>query len=194
MSEIKNKGAGAGGANTNFYGKSFEEKTDNYKRLLKDGYDKYSHKTIKKKDSDFYLERIFEDKKITFVTQGGLKKYIKDKYNITLYRCPDEGYIITYNTGRNVLKILEKKEQRVEGSVETKLWAAPSLKREYEIECKGSFEIMYGLCVSGFLKKKMISNDKKYVTLNQILRESYIDVLFGDDEDYYSKLDVWINL
>jgi len=29
------------------------------------------------------------------------------------------------------IKIVEKKEQNVEGSVETKLWSSPSLKREY---------------------------------------------------------------
>jgi len=55
--------------------------------------------------------------------------YMKNKYNIELFRCPDEAYIIEYTSGRKVIKILEKKEQNVEGSVETKLWSGPSLKK-----------------------------------------------------------------
>ena len=39
---IINKGTGAGGANTNYYGKKFEEKTNNQMRLLNDGYIKNS--------------------------------------------------------------------------------------------------------------------------------------------------------
>jgi hypothetical protein len=35
--KIVNKGTGAGGANTNYYGKKFEEKTNNQIRLLNDG-------------------------------------------------------------------------------------------------------------------------------------------------------------
>jgi hypothetical protein len=35
---IIHKGTGAGGANTNYYGKKFEEKTNNQTRLLNDGY------------------------------------------------------------------------------------------------------------------------------------------------------------
>jgi len=33
-----NKGNGAGGKNTNHYGKIFETKTNNYDRLINDGY------------------------------------------------------------------------------------------------------------------------------------------------------------
>jgi hypothetical protein len=86
--------------------------------------------------------------------------YMKTKYNIELFRCPDEAYIIEYNTGKKVIKILEKKEQNVEGSVETKLWSGPSLKREYELVLGNDFEVHYGFCVSDFLKKKLISNKK----------------------------------
>ena len=39
---IINKGTGAGGANTNYYGKKFEEKTNNQQRLLEMGYTKNS--------------------------------------------------------------------------------------------------------------------------------------------------------
>jgi hypothetical protein len=116
---------------------------------------------------------------------------MKDKYNIELFRCPDEAYIIEYKT-KTVIKILEKKEQHVEGSVETKLWSGPSLKREYEIVLGNDFEVHYGFCVNEFLKNKLISNDKKYKTLNTIFNENNITVLFGDDENYFDTLDIWI--
>lgn len=187
---IINKGTGAGGENTNYYGKKFEEKTNNESRLLEMGYIKDS---FSKKTYDYYLSKTFEDKNIIFVLQNGLKKYMKNKYNIDLFRCPDEAYIIEYTAGRKVIKILEKKEQNVSGSVETKLWAGPSLKREYELILGEDFEVSYGFCVSKYLKDKIISNEKKYTTLNTILSESNISVLFGDDENYFETFDTWFN-
>ena len=190
---IVNKGTGAGGTNTNFYGKKFEEKTNNQQRLLDIGYVKYSLTKNPKKTYDYYLSKTFEDKTIVFVLQNGLKKYCKQKYNIDLFRCPDEAYIIEYTNGVKVIKILEKKEQNVEGSVETKLWSGPSLKREYELVLGTEFVVFYGFCVSGFLKNKLISTEKKYTILNTIFNENNIEVLFGDDENYFETLDKWVN-
>lgn len=187
-----NKGTGAGGANTNYYGKKFEEKTNNQLRLLGQGYLKNSLSKKTNKEFD-YLTKTFCDKTIVFVLQNGLKMYMKNKYNIELFRCPDEAYIVEYNTGKKVIKIVEKKEQNVDGSVETKLWASPSLKREYEIALGHEFEVQYCLCVSGFLEKKMTSGDKKYAILNRILSENNISVLFGDTEQYFETLDVWLD-
>jgi hypothetical protein len=190
---IINKGSGAGGANTNFYGKKFEEKTNNQQRLLEIGYTKNSFTKKPKKAYDYYLSQTFEDKNVVFVLQNGLKIYMKNKYNIDLFRCPDEAYIIEYTCGRKIIKILEKKEQNVEGSVETKLWSGPSLKREYELVLGAEFEVFYGFCLNNFLKNKLISKEKKYTTLNTILNENNIDVLFGDDENYFEKFDTWFN-
>ena len=185
-----NKGTGAGGANTNYYGKKFEEKTNNQQRLLELGYTKNN---FTEKPKDNYLSKTFEDKTIVFVSQHKLKMYMKNKYNIELFRYPVEAYIIEYTNGRKVIIILEKKEQNVEGSVETKLWSGPSLKREYELVLGDEFEVFYGFCVSGFLKNKLISNEKKYTTLNTILSENNIAVLFGDDENYFETFDTWFN-
>jgi len=190
---ITNKGTGAGGANTNYYGKKFEEKTNNQQRLLETGYTKNSFTKKPKKAYDYYLSKTVEDKTIVFVLQNGLKMYIKNKYNIDLFRCPDEAYIIEYASGRKVIKILEKKEQNVEGSVETKLWSGPSLKREYELVLGAEFEVFYGFCVSEFLKNKLVSNEKKYKILNTIFNENNIAVLFGDDENYFETFDTWFN-
>jgi len=187
---IINKGTGAGGANTNYFGKQFEEKTNNQQRLLEMGYT-----LIKKtrKAYDYYLSKTFEDKTIVFVLQNGLKQYMKNKYNIDLFRCPDEAYIIEYTNGRKIIKILEKKEQNVNGSVETKLWSGPSLKREYELVLGPEFEVFYGFCVSKFLKNKLISNEKKYTILNTIFNENNIAVLFGEDENYFETFHSWFN-
>ena len=190
---IINKGTGAGGANTNYYGKKFEEKTNNQQRLLEIGYTKNSFTKKPKKAYDYYLSKTFEDKKIVFVLQNGLKTYMKKIHNIELFRCPDEAYIIEYTSGRKVIKILEKKEQNVDGSVETKLWAGSALKREYELVLGSEFEVFYGFCVSAFLKKKIVSDTKKYITLNTIFNENNIVVLFGDDENYFETFDTWFN-
>lgn len=190
---IINKGTGAGGSNTNYYGKNFEDKTNNQIRLINDGYTKQNFTQKQKNAYDYYLSKTFENKTIVFVLQNGMKKYMKHKYSIEIFRCPDEAYIIEYNTGKKVIKILEKKEQNVEGSVETKLWSGPSFKREYELIVGLDFEVHYGFCVSEFLKKKIISNEKKYTTLSTIFNESNIPVLFGDDENYFETLDAWLN-
>ena len=190
---IANKGTGAGGANTNYYGKLFEEKTNNMPRLLEMGYVKNSLVKKPKKESDYYLSTIREDAKVVFVFQRGLKLYMKHKYNIDLFRCPDEAYIIEYTNGRKVIKILEKKHQNVEGSVETKLWAGPSLKREYELVLGPDFEVVYLFCVSAFLKDKFVLNEKKYAILHTILTEHHIMVLYGDDANYFETLDSWFN-
>ena len=194
LPNVNNRGTGAGGANTNYYGKKFEEKTNNEQRLLEMGYIKASFTQKPKKAYDYYLLKTFETKTIVFVLQNGLKMYMKNKYNIDLFRCPDEAYIIEYTNGRKVIKILEKKEQNVEGSVETKLWSGPSLKREYELALGNEFSVFYGFCVSEFLKQKLISNEKKYTILNTIFNENNITVLFGDDENYFETFDMWLNI
>jgi len=186
-----NKGIGAGGTNTNYYGKLFEDKTNNYNKLLDIGYIEY--KLPDKCKYNYYLSKTFEDKTIIFTLQNGLKKYMKFKYEIDIFRCPDEAYIIEYNTGKIDIKILEKKEQNMDGSVETKLWAGTSLKREYEIVLGEKFNIYYCFCVNNFLKNKFISEDKKYIILNKIFIENNINVLYGDDENYFDLLNKWIN-
>lgn len=191
---VINKGTGAGGANTNYYGKKFEEKTNNQQRLLEMGYTKNSYAKNTKKSYNYYLSKTFEDKIVIFVLQNGLKTYMKNKHNIDLFRCPDEAYIIEYTNGKKIIKILEKKEQNVEGSVETKLWSGPSLKREYELVLGPEFEVFYVFCVSEFLKNKLVSNEKKYTILNTILNEHNIVVLFGEDENYFETLDSMLEI
>ena len=187
----KNKGTNAGGSNTNLHGKKFEKKNCNENRLLNDGFQKkninYENKKI------VYLFKEYEDKQIFFVKQGEFARFMWYKYNISdIFRYPDEAYIIEYKEGKKIIKILEMKEQRVEGSVETKLWSGPSLKREYEMIIGDNFEIIYAYCISEFLKNKFNSDKKKYKILSSILEEAKIKILCGDDDDYFSHLDNWV--
>ena len=73
-----NKGTGAGGAATNFHGKLFETKTDNETRLLNEGFTK----TIISNNTKFgyFLSKRFENKRVIFVSQSGLKEFIKKFY------------------------------------------------------------------------------------------------------------------
>ena len=196
--KIINRGTGAGGANTNKTGKPFEENTDNLKRMLdREMLDRemldhgFDHGFDTQKT---WITKTFEDKTVVIVNQRGLGQYAKHKYGINdVYRCPDEAYIIEYSTGKKVIKILEKKMQNVEGSVETKLFAGPSLKREYELMFGPEFEIQYGFCVSEFLQKKITSGTKKYNNLQKILEENNIPILFGNNANYFETLDSWIH-
>jgi hypothetical protein len=191
LNTIVNKGTGAGGANTNYFGKKFEEKTNNQIRLLEKGYEKII--LNKKSKNGYYLYKNFEDKRIIFVSQSGLKDYIKHKYDIELFRCPDEAYILEYSNGKNKILILEKKEQNVDGSVDTKLLAGPTFKEEYKEALENKFEVEYAFCVSKFLQDKIMSNEKKYVIFNKLMKKHNISILFGDDENYFETFDDWFN-
>ena len=190
---IVNKGTGAGGANTNLNGKNFEAKTSNEHRLLVQGFQK-TYMDKKEQKNNFYLEKVFPNGKLVFVQQSGLKKYMKQYNNLDIFRCPDEAYIWFPLGDMPVLKILEKKEQQTAGSVDTKLLSGPAFKREYELALEGKFKIEYAYCLNEYFNKEFTSDSKKYKILGQILSENNIPTLFGDNEDYFGKLDAWIGL
>lgn len=179
-----NKGKGAGGSKTNFNGKNFENLTL-YKPL--------NFETLHNK-KNYYLKK----NNILIFHQNNFNFFLKQNYNIKSIRIPDECFIIQKNN-KLIFKILEKKNQNREGSVETKLWASPSLKREYEIYLKNYFDekniiikIEYGLLLSDFLKKKLESNQIKYEILKKIFEENNIKIFYFD-EDYFNNLENWIN-
>jgi hypothetical protein len=185
--KIPNKGSLAGGANTNLYGKLFEERTSNIARLIDQG---FVRNEMGKGKYDFCLSKTNDMGTVSFVTQNGLKTFMKNRHGVELFRCPDEAYILEYKRRKHI-KVLEKKEQHVEGSVETKLWSGPTLKREYELML-GGFDVEYAFCLNNFLKMKLTSNDKKYSILNSILCENGIKLFYGEDKTYFNKLDTWI--
>ena len=161
---IHNRGTGAGGANTNHNGKLFEKKTCNEQRLLDMGYSK-----IEFSNGNYFLSKTFEDKTVVFSSQKAFRKYMKQKFNLEMIRDPDEAYIFHYNNGRKVVKILEKKNQNISGSVEDKLWNGPSYQIEYESifgKNGDKFEVCYAYCVSSFLENKFVEGKRKFKILN----------------------------
>lgn len=186
---ILNKCSHSGGANANIFGKSFENKTCVIDNLYNLGFVK---KRLNNSKYGYYLTKKIDDIKIIYLTQTGLKIYFKIKYNITLCRNPDEAYLIK-TKDKCILKILEKKEQHHEGSVETKLWSGPSLKREYEIILGDKFIVEYAYCINDFLSKKFTSNGLKYQVLKQILDENNIIILHADKQYYFEQLLNWIS-
>jgi hypothetical protein len=185
----------------NEHGLLFEIKTASDKYMETDGFKKYG--MVKKKNGEYkitnsnkrkknyFLQKDFDDKKIIYCYKNNFKKYVLIKYGIEIFRLPDEAYIIEFKDGRKVIKIVEKKYQTVGGSVETKLWGCPALKKEYEIVFGNSFEIQYSLCVSNYLKTKLESQHKKYCILMKIFKEYNISVLYGENSTYIDELKSW---
>jgi hypothetical protein len=169
-----NKGSFAGGATTTKFGTQFEKMTNVY---LNKEFNQYQH----------------------FDNKDNFKKYMKQTHNKDIFRNPDEVFIIQpiqpnkEEGEKPTLKILEKKHQNVPGSVETKLWAGPSLKREWELMLGDIYDIHYGFCISNWLKTQFTSGKMKYNILKKILEENNIVVLFGEDKDYFIQLKSWLN-
>jgi len=192
MTDIINRGTGAGGANTNVNGKSFEEKTSNEQRLLTRGFIKKTIPGYKGKNAYYLVKEVSPSESIIYLTQGGLKAYFQHFLKKKMCRCPDEAYLFLNGT-TYILKILEKKNQNTGGSVDTKLLAGPGFIEEYQIILGDAFTVHYAFCISAFLKKDYVSDTVKYKTLRTINERHNINVLYGDDANYYETLDTWIS-
>lgn len=190
---IINKGTGAGGANTNVTGKSFEQKTENETRLLANGFVRKQIPGFEKNTNSYYLiKEKSQTESVVYLTQGGLKKYFEYFFKKELCRHPDEAYLFR-NGDKYTLKVLEKKNQNTSGSVDTKLLAGKGFIDEYEFLLGESFAVKYAFCISAFLKKDYVADCLKSKALRHINQKYGIAVLFGDDSNYYETLDVWIN-
>ena len=189
--------------NKNLYcsGKNFELKTNNEDRLEKKG---FVRKTMNKTKHGYYYHKVMDDdREIIYLTQNGMRIFMKQEYGKDIFRYPDEAYLIRKvgdDFGEVDVKILEKKSQNSAGSMETKLWSGPSLSREYELMLGGGFRVEYSFCLNHFLAMKLYSGvyngvtGNKYVYLLRILNENGIRVFMGDSSDYFEKLDHWIGI
>lgn len=211
--QVRNKGTGAGGANTNASGKAFERETDVIAFLLANGFErtdalafpkpvKRNHPNKNKTKEDLVAEhnpnavclrKACDDKTITFVQQGGLRRYMQKRFDIEMFRNPDGAYIVEYANGRKVLKVVEMKNQTREGSVIDKLLCAPAYKREYELCLGEGWSVDYSLCVNEYLKEQITSNKKKFHIWNTIFKETNIHLFYGKDPDYLSTLHTWFH-
>jgi hypothetical protein len=179
-------------------GKNFELKTNNEVRLEEKG---FVRKTMDKtKYGYYYCKLVEEDKEVIYVTQNGMRIFMKREYGKDIFRFPDEAYLIRKVgdgfIGKVDVKILEKKSQKCAGSMETKLWSGPSLSREYELMLGSGFRVEYSFCLNHFLGMKLYSgvSGNKYVYLSRILNENGIRVFMGDSDEYFEELDRWIGI
>ena len=193
IKKIINKGTGVGGSKTNINGLNWEKITSVENELIKN----YFLKIIfnKKIKYGYYYEKIIENKKVIYLKQSGFNKYVKKEFNIDIYYNPDEVFII-HDNDTYIIKILEKKNQNVSGSVEDKLKTGKFTRREYEkmfkYTNKSNFIISYAFCVSKYLQNKYLSNSIKYNIINEILIEDDIIILYGEDNNYFELLFKWI--
>lgn len=183
QTKMANRGTGAGGAATTKNGSAFENLTWNENRLLAQGF-------VKK---DYYLQKKIDDnREIIFLPQKKLPKYCKAKFNVNLFRKPDEAYLFRNGT-KYLLKILEKKAQNTDGSVDTKLCADEWFKEEYT-ECLGpDFTVEYAFCLSKWFQGEYNSDKGKWPVMRKLHARHGTTVLFGEDPDYFTKLDDWIS-
>lgn len=166
----------------NLSGKAFEQLTDCAPILLRCGFRKQCC-------AGMTLVKDFESptRRVSFTRQASFTQHF-DK----TIRHPDEAFIIEYLNGPTYVKIIEKKHQLTNGSMETKLWAAPALKREYELILGSEVMVDYALCLNTFLYDRIhIDPTIKYKILAQLLREANIPVFCGNDAYYFSKVLRW---
>lgn len=189
MARLVNRGTGAGGANTNKSGLTFEKITDMSSRLLQQG---YTSRTLGKGKNSYYLHKEFDNKTIHYTTQGGLKQYLKYRFNLTIYRQPDEAYLIELPDSTFQLKILEKKNQNNAGSIDQKLGLGGYMKREYQKCCNDRFDIFYAFALSDYFKTKF-EKDPRWAVTKQIMQDDDITIMFGHDPDYFHNVETWIN-
>jgi len=145
---IKNKGTGAGGSNTNKNGLPYEELTDLDDKLIILNENQYSSK-IKFNGSE---------KSFIKTRQSKLFKCMKDDINQNITKAhgcknPDECYID--KESRNIF-IIEKKFQQTSGSVCEKIQTSDFKKWQYE-RTFPEFNIIYIYCLSEWFKKNCIA-------------------------------------
>lgn len=162
---------------------SFERFTDNTARLVRAGWAR----------RDFYLrKRISKARELVFLPQRSLPRYCETHFKVKLFRKPDEAYLIHHGNSRYTLKVLEKKSQKVGGSVDTKLCADQWFREEYQELLGPNFKIEYALCLSKWLQDQYQSDKGKWPVMRKLHARHGTRVFFGEDPDYFKQIDEWV--
>lgn len=145
---IKNKGTGAGGSNTNKNGLPYEKLTELDNRITIVEKAKFSSKIKFEHNSQIFVK----------TKQSNLFKCMKDKIDITIPKAhgcknPDECYID--NELKNIF-IIEKKFQQCSGSVCEKI-QTPDFKVWQYSRTFPDYNIIYIYCLSDWFKKNCIA-------------------------------------
>jgi len=187
-----NKGIGAGGANTNKSGKGFEKKTDIIQYLEKLGFVKNK---IGKGKLDYTYEKEIDEMKVIFVQQSGFKTFCKNTFDIHFNRNPDEAFIIKRNEKDYELKIIEKKNQTVNGTVDSKVYNGVYFKYEYSEYLKKNknlhFNFEYAYCLSEYFKTKFETEENWMIT-KKFLDNNNIKVFFPCEKNCFRDILDWI--
>lgn len=195
-SKIANKGTGAGGAKTNENGLNFERTTCNFENLILQGFVKKQLGKGKAK-TKFYLVQQFNDLQVVVyvASKKGFVSLMKQLFNVNICKEPDEAYVIHYLFDNTYdVKIIEKKNQNTAGSVEEKLMTGNSVRRMYQKFLPNNCNVSYAFCVSNYLKNNLNSDTLKYKFIKEIFKEDDTRLFYGEDNDYFHKVNSWIGL
>lgn len=170
---IKNKGTGAGGANTNLNGLSYEDKTnleelfselkcDKKSKIRNIKFNNYKNELVNVNKSNLYkfMEKIGE-KNDKLQPAAGCKE-------------PDEAYI---DINKKMVFIIEKKFQQTSGSVDEKIQTGPFKKIHYSKQFP-NYKVNYIYCLSDWFKRD------EYTSVLDYLKENNIPVFWGNDLNY----------
>lgn len=170
---IKNKGTGAGGANTNLNGLSYEDKTnleelfselkcDKKSKIRNIKFNNYKNELVNVNKSNLYkfMEKIGE-KNDKLQPAAGCKE-------------PDEAYI---DINKKMVFIIEKKFQQTSGSVDEKIQTGPFKKIHYSKQFP-NYKVNYIYCLSDWFKRD------EYTSVLDYLKENNIPVFWGNDFNY----------
>ena len=177
---IVNKGTGAGGAQTNKNGLDYEKITclDDKIRILR----KYK---LGKGKNHYVNEVLVKKRRFRKCQKGGLKKYM-DEHRVTA-KCaresqPDECFI---DPDRNIIFILEKKFQGVDGSVDDKIQTGV-FKRWFYQQQYPKYEIRYAYVLNDWFKSPKYTPEMEYNAMHDIC------IFWGSDDNYSDKIFSWL--
>jgi len=174
-----------GGSKTTQNGKHFEHHTDVTTRFLHLGFE----------PKENYLEGKIQGVEYKFTHKKDFKRVMKEKYGLEMTREPDEAFIVSKDGSRPILKVLEKKYQSQEGSVDDKLLAGDGIRKQYQRDVGDRFTVEYAFCVSAFIQSFLQNNKGKHTHFVDIITEDYtIPIFFGEESDYFERLGQWIGL
>lgn len=179
----KNRGAGAGGSNTNKNGLLFEKNT-----LLDDKLNVVERVQNGKAKNSYYLKVDLMGRHLLKVEKGGLKSYLESRgdfnKNCEKHLQPDEALIDAEN---KIIYVLEKKFQTGAGSVDEKLQTG-LFKKEFYEEQYQDYCIRYAYVLSDWFKKD------KYNPEMRFLKKYNIPVFWASSENYFQQIVEWLSV
>jgi hypothetical protein len=173
---IINRGTGAGGANTNVNGLSYEDKT-NLEPLFSELMFNTTTKIKKIKFNGYSNELINANKSILYkyMNSIGEKSSLQQASGC---KEPDEAYI---DNNKKSVFIIEKKFQQTSGSVDEKIQTGPFKKMHYSQQFP-NYKIYYIYCLSDWFKRS------EYNSVLEYNRQNNIPIFWGNDENYKNKI------